>query len=614
MKITQQSNQNECGVCVINSLLHHFYRFDNKQKVLDVCKLSANGLSLFEFENTCVQFNLSALSYQLTFNEFKNLKINGYFVLLISRLGSNHFVIAKKNKNGVEIYDSALGKYQLSYQELSKVFLGILIKVKKLKKLKLNFSSNKFNFQLNPIVLMVSLLLQGISAVLSIGFGFFINAVIDLTINNEAFKTLIFLTFMFLIISLLKNTTHYLLERFNLHYCYDYYSLIKHKLLQNILNKKSSFFLKVEPNYFYMINHVMYEISGFYINTISSFINSVLVTLVISIVVSVLNPSFLIVVGINLLLEIFFNWIIFHHQENFYDQSLIKTNDSNKVCQQFINYQKQTINCLNYDYLSNQINKAFNNNTYLQNKQLIFNSKLSWVQGLLADLIYLGTIFIGTILIQKLTGITIGEMLFFASTIIYFNSHIAELVGFYLKVMMNNKLTKIYLDYLLVDNLETKFKQINKKIKSIKILNNGKKTELKKIKENYQFYCNLMSNKITSQETKVLINNIDCLEIHSNWINNHLCYLNQFNHVFIDEINQEIISNNQINPKLLKIATHYEQENIKNLIYALMYLTTKENLIIICDQILKVFNKEDYQFLKQEIIPYLAKKHYLVIN
>ncbi len=62
------------------------------------------------------------------------------------------------------------------------------------------------------------------------------------------------------------------------------------------------------------------------------------------------------------------------------------------------------------------------------------------------------------------------------------------------------------------------------------------------------------------------------------------------------------------------MATHYDQENIKNLIYALMYLTTKENLIIICDQIFKLFNKEDYQFLKQELIPYLTKKHYLVIN
>lgn len=615
MKVTKQSNPNECGVCVINSLLHYFYRFDDKQAVLDYAQLHHQGLSLFEFESTCCHFRLSALSYELTFNEFKHLKLNGYFVLLLNRLDANHYVIGKKHHNGVEIFDSSLGKYFLTYDELEKVFVGILIKVKKLKKFKVNFQKHNFNFCFNPMVLLISLLLQGISAGLSVGFGFFMNAIIDLATNNEAFKTLIFLTFMFMLISVMKNTTNYILTRFNLQYVYDYYLIHKNHLIKVLMNKKNSFSLKVDHNYFYILNHVIYEISGFYLHTVTNFINSILVSLVICILVSILNPSFLIIIGINLVLEIFVNWIIFHHQDHLYDQTLIKTNNSNQICRNYLTYQNQGHNCLTYNFLANEINQSFNCLTDLQNKQSVFNAKLGWFQSIFTDLIYLGTIFIGSILIQKQTGMSIGQLLFFASTIIYFNSHLSELIGFGLKLMMNNKLTKIYLDYTKVDNLnDSSNVVINKKINCIKVVKNKQHDNLKDLKENLRFYADLITNKVSSKETKIFINNVNAINLNQEWLNQHVCYLNGFDDLIVKDINQELITANQFNRKLLAKTQDYEHQNIKKMLYTLMYLTSQTNLIIIFDRFFEVFSKKDQIEFQKELIPYLASKHYLVAN
>jgi ABC-type bacteriocin/lantibiotic exporter with double-glycine peptidase domain len=65
MKITKQTSPNECGVCVINSLLEHHYHIDDKVTVLNEARLTEDGLSIFNFEVLSQKLGLFAESYQL---------------------------------------------------------------------------------------------------------------------------------------------------------------------------------------------------------------------------------------------------------------------------------------------------------------------------------------------------------------------------------------------------------------------------------------------------------------------------------------------------------------------------------------------------------------------
>lgn len=64
MEITRQNSPNECGVCVINSFVKHFYKTSNKFHILNSANITENGLSIFDFENLAQKFGLFVESYE----------------------------------------------------------------------------------------------------------------------------------------------------------------------------------------------------------------------------------------------------------------------------------------------------------------------------------------------------------------------------------------------------------------------------------------------------------------------------------------------------------------------------------------------------------------------
>jgi ABC-type bacteriocin/lantibiotic exporter with double-glycine peptidase domain len=65
MEITNQTNFNECGVCVITSLVKHFYHKADKQSVLNDAKITDSGISIFDFEYLAQQHGIFVETYQL---------------------------------------------------------------------------------------------------------------------------------------------------------------------------------------------------------------------------------------------------------------------------------------------------------------------------------------------------------------------------------------------------------------------------------------------------------------------------------------------------------------------------------------------------------------------
>lgn len=146
MEITRQNSPNECGVCVINSFVKHFYNNSNKFEVLNAANISENGLSIFDFENLGQKFGLFIESYECEWSEFVELKNNKYYGMLINKNQGMHYIIVYKKKDCLKIYDSDSGIFELQYNQFKEKFAGIIFDVSK-SKVNIKYKSQKIDLQ-----------------------------------------------------------------------------------------------------------------------------------------------------------------------------------------------------------------------------------------------------------------------------------------------------------------------------------------------------------------------------------------------------------------------------------------------------------------------------------
>ncbi len=120
IKITDQTNNNECGICVTKSLINYFYHENiSKEELYNNVKIDENGISIFELENLLNQYKINAESYEANLDDLKTIPSKTPFVTLIVNQTGLHFVIAMIDKGKIHIYDSAEGKYEMDFQKFS---------------------------------------------------------------------------------------------------------------------------------------------------------------------------------------------------------------------------------------------------------------------------------------------------------------------------------------------------------------------------------------------------------------------------------------------------------------------------------------------------------------
>ena len=278
MTITYQNHENHCGVCVINSLIQYYFKHDNFNQLLSDANIVSNGLSVYDFESLCLKYSIIAESYETNCQELEQLQTKDYFVLMIERNNANHYVIAKKVNKGVKIFDSASGEYILSYEQLSKVFNNVYIKISKAKLNKeINLNQKQFINSLNVKYILLVVLIQICIAGLSISFGLFINYVLDLCVISGNIKNLLIISFSFAVISLLKYLFSYLLTLYNSRYLKEEYYFYKDNVFKHLFNKKINFFQKVYKSNFLMLNTAIVTICQFNLTVIPNLIANCLI-------------------------------------------------------------------------------------------------------------------------------------------------------------------------------------------------------------------------------------------------------------------------------------------------------------------------------------------------
>jgi ABC-type bacteriocin/lantibiotic exporter with double-glycine peptidase domain len=61
----RQKSLNECGVCVLASLVEHFYNRKCKDEIMNEACINQDGLSLFDFEMLAQKYGIFAETYEL---------------------------------------------------------------------------------------------------------------------------------------------------------------------------------------------------------------------------------------------------------------------------------------------------------------------------------------------------------------------------------------------------------------------------------------------------------------------------------------------------------------------------------------------------------------------
>lgn len=123
MKVTNQINSNECGVCVLKSLIDHYHHKDiPMDQLLNEANMSKQGLTLYDLENLANHYGLTLESYQAEPKDLIRHERKKPYILVINRNGLYHYVIAKTlTSKTIRIWCSENGEYDIHLDQLKNI-------------------------------------------------------------------------------------------------------------------------------------------------------------------------------------------------------------------------------------------------------------------------------------------------------------------------------------------------------------------------------------------------------------------------------------------------------------------------------------------------------------
>ncbi|AFQ03716.1 cysteine peptidase family C39 domain-containing protein [Mycoplasmoides genitalium] len=293
MKIIYQEQQNECGICVIGMLANAIH--DEKyvhDELLEQINLPPNGLSLFEMESYGKKFGLEINSYQLTFQELKEL--DSKFIIVHFK---DHFVIVKnKHENSWEVYDPAKGKYLLTDEKLEKLWTGYAATVAKAFKEippvnKSNFFSNFFDFNLVTFYVFIELIIIGISTLLATAS----RTIITNTVDFGTAVNLVVLVVYFSCLKGLNLLLQVILQLIRNFLFWKQYRGYLGWIIQSLQQKSFVYFSNKSPNQLIERQFYLKEVLSFFNFYIPNLIISCVVALIIGVLIGINQLEFLLI-------------------------------------------------------------------------------------------------------------------------------------------------------------------------------------------------------------------------------------------------------------------------------------------------------------------------------
>ena len=217
MKVVLQDGIRDCGICCLLSIIKHYGGSVSKEFLRDITNTTKSGVSAYKIMEAATKlgFNVDALSGDIEKINVNNLPCIAHVII---RKSYKHFIVIYDvdfNGNKILIMDPAKGKKTISINEFKLITSNNYLFLTPMKKLPV-FSENKvikdsviLFVKKNKIYLIFLFILIITYFILNILSAFHFKYIIDFVINYNISNNLYLISFVVLIIYILKNFTHF---------------------------------------------------------------------------------------------------------------------------------------------------------------------------------------------------------------------------------------------------------------------------------------------------------------------------------------------------------------------------------------------------------------------
>lgn len=317
MKIEQQNNFQECGICCIAMLLS-YYNDENisKNDVHNICNISPEGLSLFDIEKLGSQNNLLLESYNCNWEDIFNQKPKNPFILVVKNNVGLHYVVGKYKNKKIYIFDP-LQKNRKKYTLSNKLenFFNIYI------------SSEKGNIELNKnkiivdkqfikhfsLVYFFKIFIFSIFALL---FNIFNSSLMSILFNKiyDKDRTIILsLCLVVIIVILLNSLFKYLMSLIRQKHIMKTYLIYLDNFTEYFSKKHLYFYKSISKSFFTNYYSILKNYLTFYIDFYVELSINFLMLFISVIIIFIINPWLLIIVLFINVTNFIFKWIYKNH-------------------------------------------------------------------------------------------------------------------------------------------------------------------------------------------------------------------------------------------------------------------------------------------------------------
>lgn len=571
MQYRDQVEKLDCGIFVVQTMHKFFYdKWISLQALKNNVKYSSIGINIFELTNLMKSIGIDSEVLEGDSESFKKIKLDKPIIAIIKNNDFLHYVIVSKftNKNNVIYIDPIYGKVKKSLDDFVKEFANIIILCQKSNKKTIDekeINILKIEFIKEQILLVtISLLI----IILSFVGTYYLKLMIDQIIPSSNTLNLIIVSFLFLVLSLIKLSFNFVVDYLTFRIEIRYQQIY----IKKYISKFST--VKWEKVQHYDESTHLKNIE--LILQICSFKSKYLFNLISQIICFSLSLIFLLTINLQLFLLSFLSvcilvLITLTFRKKLESIEKISVNNS-------ILFKKDFLNIVNsFDqYKLKSIDKLLNtkfNDSFLTiiKNQTNLKNNYQWYYFLQSVVkIIFPFILIGTSINQIWQGnLSLGQIFIFISIYSFFLNPSFFLVSLLIeRSKIINYLENINSFFLIDEEQEIKTTKVISKIQSITLkninfnyLNSDNKLKVKKlnIDSNLRLVgqngvgkstlMKIIATLVNDQE--IYFNNNHLLHYEINSIRKQICFIQQNDYLPNSTIYNYLISTNDNDPTIL---------------------------------------------------------------
>lgn len=561
----KQEEAKDCAAACISMIIKYYGGYLNLEVLRQMTNTSKTGVNAYDMVKTLEKNGFCAEGYKVKLDNLKDVIFPCVAHVTIN--GFNHYIVLYKcdyKRQKLIIGDPGTSIKSISFKEFEEIWDGILITMYPVSKIPYNKEKIKpFTFLTNLLLkeknLIINCLVLSIFICLfSISGTYYFQFIIDGINKHKEFNYIIYIFISFLLLGLLKEITEFMKIKINNYLNYKINIRLNTEIFKKII------FLPFRYYSEHSSGDIVSRIND--LNNIEGFISNVIINSIIGILMSIVSFFLLFIISRELLLIslifILLYAIIVLVFKDYYNKKInecqtLKERETSSLVESINAY--NTIKGINlFNYIIDKYNKKYINfsNNYYELKSIINIQKL--LKNLINTISYLVIILIGVKLINN-NKLTLGSLITFNYLFSYLLEPLKGILDSSINISeIKNSIKRIINLYYYDEekNITSIINKFNIKFNNLSFSYNYKET-LKNINLNINYGEKIMvvgssgSGKSTLfklllkyydiDRNKILIGNLDINDIDLKALHQNISYISQNEVLFTDSLYNNLV-------------------------------------------------------------------------